>query len=609
MLPLLLIAAGDIVLRARMAGTWSGLEWLLYGISLLYAYCWLALLRQVSLRVSPPRRMRMAMLTVAAGLSAFALVSHVVHYLYFGTHPTVINVGYLLDEPAEGWLMLRDAAGPAVLAGLLAVWLLAALAWRITLGGPRRALGWRGQSGLLVAIVLLTPALYLNVPMSPGNVLPSVNLAFTSARAVAAAQEAQGTVRRLQVAQRIALPALPREQPVNVLLIVSESLRRHNTGFSGYGRDTTPEQSALFERLPERMVRFDRFYSNSTTTSESVPSILTGVHPSQDYRLLHRMPLLYQYGEMFRNTRSFLLAAHAYNVANYRFFFNAPELDRLYYQEMSGHPAYNSVGMDDRHVVDAFEAEMAALAPRQRFFGVLHLNGTHYPYNVPPEFRRWDGGAPLDDYDNSILYQDHNIGRVLARLRADGRLDNTIIVMTSDHGEGFGEHGINGHRSGFFEEMLNVPLWMLLPPELARRHGPVLRKNAALPASNVDLAPTLIDLLGLDTVPAVAEAVGVLRGSSLVRPLPPARTILAQNGDQATAAAEGFAVIQGPRRFLHQRIYGRMHTQLFDLDTDPAQQLNLWGDLSQAERQALLDVLMQVQPIRRIVASLAAGTR
>jgi arylsulfatase A-like enzyme len=321
------------------------------------------------------------------------------------------------------------------------------------------------------------------------------------------------------------------------------------------------------------------------------------------------MPLLYQYGEMFWDTRSFLLAAHAYDVANYRFFFDSPQLDRLYYQEMSGHPAYNSVGMDDRYVVEAFEAEMAALAPEQRFFGVLHLNGTHYPYNVPPAFRQWGGGTPLDDYDNAILYQDHNIGRVLERLRADGRLDNTVVIMTSDHGEGFGEHGINGHRSGFFEEMLNVPLWMLLPSELAGRYGAVLRENAALPASNVDLAPTLIDLLGLDAVPVVAEVVATLRGSSLVRPLPPGRTILAQNGDQATAAAEGFAVIQGQRRFLHHRIYARMHTQLFDLDTDPAQQVNLWGDLSPAERQALLDVLMHVQPIRRIVASLTAETQ
>jgi len=609
MLPLLLIAVADIALRYRMAGTWGGLEWLLYGISLLYAYAWLALLRQVGLRMSLPRRRRVALLALAGGLSAFALVSHGVHYLYFGTHPTVINVGYLLEEPAEGWLMLRDAANASVLAGLLMAWLLSALAWRITLSGARRRLGWPGLAGLAGFIVLLTPALYLNVPMSPGNVLPSVNLALTSARAIAAAQETQGTVRRLQVAQRIELPAQPHKQPVNVLLIVSESLRRHNTGFSGYGRETTPAQSALFTRYPARTVRFDHFYSNSTTTSESVPSMLTGVHPSQDYRLLHRMPLLYQYGEMFWDTRSFLLAAHAYDVANYRFFFDSPQLDRLYYQEMSGHPAYNSVGMDDRYVVEAFEAEMAALAPEQRFFGVLHLNGTHYPYNVPPAFRQWGGGTPLDDYDNAILYQDHNIGRVLERLRADGRLDNTVVIMTSDHGEGFGEHGINGHRSGFFEEMLNVPLWMLLPSELAGRYGAVLRENAALPASNVDLAPTLIDLLGLDAVPVVAEVVATLRGSSLVRPLPPGRTILAQNGDQATAAAEGFAVIQGQRRFLHHRIYARMHTQLFDLDTDPAQQVNLWGDLSPAERQALLDVLMHVQPIRRIVASLTAETQ
>jgi len=241
--------------------------------------------------------------------------------------------------------------------------------------------------------------------------------------------------------------------------------------------------------------------------------------------------------------------------------------------------------MDDRFLPPLLDETLAALSPGQPFVGMMHLNGTHFPYRVREDQEVFGHASYLDRYDNSIRYQDGIVGALLDVLKARGRLERTVVVFTSDHGEGFGEHrGANGHRL-FYEEIMRVPCWVLLPQPLAAAHGPALRANRAVNVANFDWLPTLVELMGLTRVPEVEALQRQIMGKSLLHPVPADRLILAQNGTDARRLAEGFGMMRGTRRLLFHLIGNAGELEYYDLADDPAERNNRWSAVEPAERQ------------------------
>ncbi len=123
----------------------------------------------------------------------------------------------------------------------------------------------------------------------------------------------------------------------------------------------------------------------------------------------------------------------------------------------------------------------------------LHYMDSHSPYYSPagtPSF----GETPEDRYDTSIRYWDGVLEKLVGFLNDRDIWDQATIVLTSDHGEEFWEHGRNGHGSTVYDEVIHVPL-MVKAPELSPR-------RIATTVSLVDVAPTLIELAGLEALPA-----------------------------------------------------------------------------------------------------------
>lgn len=149
----------------------------------------------------------------------------------------------------------------------------------------------------------------------------------------------------------------------------------------------------------------------------------------------------------------------------------------------------------------------------------MHLFDVHYDYAAPEEYWRrfnpdYEGdfrarrfmdnprirpGMDPDDhrqlmalYDGEIAWTDHHVGSMLESLERYGVADDTLVVLISDHGEEFFEHGGKGHRHTLYDEQLWVPFILRFPGELpsARRVGMQVRM--------IDVAPTLLDLLGVD---------------------------------------------------------------------------------------------------------------
>jgi arylsulfatase A-like enzyme len=161
------------------------------------------------------------------------------------------------------------------------------------------------------------------------------------------------------------------------------------------------------------------------------------------------------------------------------------------------------------------------------FFAFLNYFDAHGPYRSPPGFQgRFTTGDPArDHYDAAIAYLDAELDRLFQTLRQRGVLGRTVVVVTSDHGELFGEHRLRGHANGLFLPLLEVPLLIAYPPRVPS--GVRVDRVVSLQ----DIPATVLEL-------SSAEAPAALPGTSLARawaPLPPA----------GPAAAALSRVIQG----------------------------------------------------------------
>jgi len=221
-------------------------------------------------------------------------------------------------------------------------------------------------------------------------------------------------------------------------------------------------------------------------------------------------------------TLASILAAHGYQTAaitENAMLSSSTGVTRgfAYYREMKG------VGLEtDGHVREVVDGALRWLDRHrgERFFLFLHTYQVHGPY-TPPErydvFRIWtkdgrelevDASAPEAvkarlGYEGDLLYTDAELARLLEGLAALGEDESTVVVVTADHGEALGEHGVIGHGWYLIEPVVHVPLLIRAPGRVAAG----LRVGA--PASLADVTPTILDLAGIAVPP-------VLQGRSLV---------------------------------------------------------------------------------------------
>ncbi len=250
-------------------------------------------------------------------------------------------------------------------------------------------------------------------------------------------------------------------------------------------------------------------------------------------------------------------------------------------------------------------------APAARFFAYVHYMETHMPLVPPPPYdtmfdpdyagggspdfpvyRRgvlpFNPGPPLPErelttliaqYDGTIAYFDHEFGRLMDALEARGLDRNTLIVITSDHGEEFHDHGGWGHGISLYEELIKVPLIAWCPGHLPR--GRLIEDHVG----HVDLMPTLLGAAGAGHQPEYAE----FEGRDLW-------TALAEGGELGPEVPvfsecwRGEEVIRalrvGTEKLIHVESGGRERVMLFDLSTDPREMNDLSTERPEA-RSAL----------------------
>ena len=302
-----------------------------------------------------------------------------------------------------------------------------------------------------------------------------------------------------------------------IVLVSIDTLRRDHVGAYGYRPPTTPRLDALARAglLAEDAV------SVSSWTLPSHLSMLTSVDPAAhgatDLRhgFNRRVPtlpaLLRDAGYATQAVTSHLYVSAVYGVDQ--------GFDRLDFHQDRRATDVASRAMD---LVDRFGD--------RPFFLFLHFYDPHWHYDPPPEVRAlfergYTGGltgrwgdfstrapgsvtrADLDHllalYDGEIRYTDNELGRVLDHLGARGALANTLVLVTSDHGEEFLEHGSWEHQKTLYEEVIRVPLIA---------HGPgIATRRETAPVSLLDVAPTILAWAGVAAPPS-------FQGRSLLAP-------------------------------------------------------------------------------------------
>jgi arylsulfatase A-like enzyme len=224
--------------------------------------------------------------------------------------------------------------------------------------------------------------------------------------------------------------------------------------------------------------------------------------------------------------------------------------------------------------------------PDERWFLYLHLMDVHqYVYD---EESALFGTAYSDLYDNSIRWVDRVLARLVREIDARGLREKTLIVVAADHGEAFGEHGREGHARDVYGEVTTTPFVLSLPFRL--EPGIVVEA----PSENVDLWPTLLDLLGL---PPLEGADGRSRLPEILAaaqglPAPARDGARFAHIDQAWGRTREpprpmVAVSEGTYRLIHRSPGGP--GELYDRSADPSEQVDVAAE--QPEVLARLEAL------------------
>ena len=165
---------------------------------------------------------------------------------------------------------------------------------------------------------------------------------------------------------------------------------------------------------------------------------------------------------------------------------------------------------------------------REPWFAIVHYSSTHFPYRITEgdePFQPASTSKSPDDnaelfnyYRNAVHGQDRTIADLMTALRASPAGARSVVLYTSDHGEAFREHGQLAHTSSVFEEEIHVPAWVDAPAGTlteVERAALVSAKNE--PVWHLDLPPTVLDLLGLWSLPETARFRAKMVGTSLLR--------------------------------------------------------------------------------------------
>ena len=461
------------------------------------------------------------------------------------------------------------------------------------------------RSGVGIVIGIIVWLGLLGALRPPARIRRFLGLGFAASLIMALATWS-GAAAVVAVANRHSQPPAPHGLP-NILLVSIDSLRRDHVHCYGYPHETSP----AIDGLAREGVQFRTVVSPTSWTLPAHLTLLTSLPPEK-------------HGVVDDNTRlreealflSEVLWQAGYTTAG---FVSTPYLSAAYgfaqgWDHYDDYTVANPSHLGAWHgttspqlysIVSQWLTRWDGNGRERPFFIFLHMWDVHYDYTPPPpyntmfdpEYRgtvtgdNFESGTQVHKgmdprdlrhvialYDGEIRFTDLYLGQVIDRLRTLGVLDNTVVVVTADHGDEFFEHGRKGHKQALYDETILVPLVIRFPGKVPA--GRVVEPQVRL----MDVAPTIIALAGVHRQPEFGAAGPT--GLDAPQDLTPWIA-----GDAATTlpALPAFSDLVGEapvpiasvrtdtRKFIKETRDSDQKEELYDLVADPGEQVNLIG--------------------------------
>lgn len=374
----------------------------------------------------------------------------------------------------------------------------------------------------------------------------------------------------------------------DIILITIDTLRADRLGCYGYDRSTSPH----IDRVAETGVLFEKAWSTANWTKPAMASLITSLDPLR--HMVRRGTLRDGRREGAAEEildRGFITLAEALEGSGHRSFgFSSNPFLTLETGFGQGFDVFEQFDFADGSVVrDAVFRHIPAMKSSRPYFAWIHFVDPHEPY--PPRdpeerstaekeigcsgecfekrfHKRLARATRASDpaireraldrlqrlYDEQIRYTDELVGELLSRLP---RADSALLIVTSDHGEQFLEHGELGHRQGMFEEEVAVPLILRFPGRLSKG------RRVSTPVSILDVGPTLLELAGSELPPSFTgrslSEVAATGGSSESREL----------FAECAAPEDRHIAVWREGRWKYMVHLSENWEKLFDLEIDP----------------------------------------
>jgi arylsulfatase A-like enzyme len=364
----------------------------------------------------------------------------------------------------------------------------------------------------------------------------------------------------------------PGREPLNIVILLIDTLRPDHLGFFGYERPISPHLDAL----AMESVVFERTYAQAPHTPRSIPSLFTSRSPSHiNFRHPRRnYPLLRE-----ENLTLFEVLDEMgyYNLAvSSHYYFDEERGMGQGFDEWDNRGALsirdtNTVSASpetfehlEEHADDLINAE----GPFALFVHYFEPHGRWMAHPDLIDFGQASGRQRhINRYDSEILFVDQYVGRTLDLLRELGLYENSIIVLLSDHGEGFDEHGHFFHGQTVYDEVTRVPLFIRVPG--------IEHRVVSTPVSLLDVAPTLLALIG-GAIPSEFEGRPLMPLGDTLEDRPVVSELLPYSNWREHITS----LVFGDYKIIYHA--NRRRYELYDLARDPGEQNNIYRDSEHA---------------------------
>jgi choline-sulfatase len=358
------------------------------------------------------------------------------------------------------------------------------------------------------------------------------------------------------------LPSAESHGPFNVILILIDSWRSE-TQWTGHREPNTPHLT----ELAKTSTVYTNAYSISSTTARSVAPLLVGRYPSEmprtgDY-FTHWYPQNEFVSERLRARGARTLAVHAH-----AYFSMASGMAQGFsdYVVLPGtvlnDPDPQRTGERTTETARRLLRRAADPQGKKPFFAYFHYLDPHAPYLDPDH--EPDAGVPVDPrigYRAEVSYTDEWVGVLLDWVKRQRFGSRTVVIVSADHGECFGEHGNMKHGYELWQELVHVPLLIHLPDGAPH--------TVDLPRSQIDLAPTILELMG---APPDEKHLGKSLVPELYGARPEPRPVVVDL-PRDTLQDRRRAVIDGTSKLIARGDDERW--LLYDIEKDPKESHNL----------------------------------